>query len=79
MANRVTIFYEHNVRAVDQKASVWLMPGESDPNKTLDEEKEAVRIIGPIASNLAEDIINGLERALIACGLSVTREITADD
>lgn len=79
MTDRVTIIEEHNVHGQGGNASVWLLPCESDPNKTLELETAAVRIVGPVAFPIAEQVLDGLEKSLTACGISVVREITADD
>ena len=79
MSNRVTIFWEYNVYETGQKASVWLLPGASNPNKTLDQETTAVRVIGPVAYEIAQQVIIGLEQGLTAAGLLVVREVTLDD
>jgi hypothetical protein len=79
VSNRVTLFWEFNVYEPGSKASVWLLPGDGDPDKSLDEEEGAIRVVGPVPHEIADQVIDALEKGLVALGLTVIREATADD
>jgi hypothetical protein len=61
--------------------SVWLYPYsvKKNPQKVNDEKPNATKILGPVAVKLAEDVANSLANALTGLGITVEREVFADD